>query len=73
MNLSPVAKFGVATYFILTAWLILLTPNLCFINGQPRAFGFNQDETIFPFYVIALLGALTVYILGLFIYHSLII
>ncbi len=70
MNLSPIAKFAVATYFIITAWLVLLTPDLCFINGQPRAFGFKEDETVIPFYAIALLGALTVYLIGLFIYHT---
>lgn len=68
--MSPAAKFALGVYFLTTFWLLILQPDYCFVGGQPRQFGLAEDQTVCPFYLTALLVALPIYIIALFVYKT---
>ena len=63
MMITSRAKYTLVVYFILTAWMVLLSPSFCFDDeGQPRSFGLGTHETLCPFFVFTLGISLIVYI-----------
>lgn len=59
--------FGIFTYLSICFVLYVTKPQYFFDGNEPRQFGcYNKGETLFPFYIVALIGGILAYFLFTF-------